>query len=333
MTRRAQLAFVAMSVIWGVPYLLIKVAVDDGVSPALVSWARVTLAAAVLLALAARAGTLAQVRGRVGWIAAFATCEIAIPFPLIAAGEEHVPSALTAILIAAVPLLVALLALRLDPGERPTPLRLTGLLLGFAGVVALVGLDVSHGKGELLGALAILLAAGGYALGPFILKRHLVSLDPRATFGASLAFASLLLAPAAALSLPDRLPGAGALASIAVLGLLCTALAFVVFNVLVGEAGPSRASVITYVNPLVALLAGVALLGETPGTGSLAGLLLILAGSWLATEGALPAFARTRAPGARTRAHPGPPALLAAGRRGARRGPAAESGPAARARR
>jgi drug/metabolite transporter (DMT)-like permease len=278
-----------MSAIWGVPYLFIKLALDGGAPPALVAWARVALAAAVLLVLAARAGVLAPLRGSLIWVALYGVVEVAIPFPLIALGEQRVPSSLAAIAIATVPLLIAVLALRLDGAERPGPVRLAGLLVGFGGVVALVGVDLSHRPGELLGVLAVLGAALGYALGPMILKRRgLLALDPRATMGASLAVAAVLLAPAAALTAPARAPSAGALAAIAVLGLLCTALAFVVFSVLIAEAGPARASVITYVNPLVAVALGVAILGERPGAGAVAGLLLILAGSWLSTDGRLP---------------------------------------------
>ena len=294
MSPRAWLTFAAMSTIWGVPYLLIKLAVDGGAPPALVAWGRVALAAAVLLALAARRGTLRALRGRLRWIAAFGLVEIAIPFPLIAFGEQRVASSLAAILIATLPLMITLLALRLDPDERPTASRMLGLALGFVGVVALLGLDVSGHPHELLGVVAILLAALGYAVGPLIVKHRLSGLDAPATMGASLAFATLLLAPAAALTAPRALPSAGALASIAALGLVCTALAFVLYTVLITEAGPARASVITYVNPVVAVALGVALLGEEPGAGAVAGLLLILAGSWLSTDGRLPPGLLTR---------------------------------------
>jgi drug/metabolite transporter (DMT)-like permease len=292
MSRRAWLAFAAMSTIWGIPYLLIKVAIDHGAPPAVVSFARVVLAAAVLLALAAARRSLGSLRGHVRWIAAFAVVEIAIPFPLIALGEEHAPSSLAAIVIATVPLIIALLALRLDPSELPTPRRLAGLVLGLGGVVALVGIDGSGHPDELWGILAILGAAVGYAIGPMILKHRLADLDPVVTMAGSMAVASLLLAPAAALTAPKHAPDVRAFAAIVGLGLVCTALAFVVYNVLISEAGPSRASVITYVNPIVALAAGIALLGERPGVGALAGLVLILGGSWISTDGRVPRFAR-----------------------------------------
>jgi drug/metabolite transporter (DMT)-like permease len=288
MSRRGWAAFAAMSAIWGVPYLFIKIAVDGHAPPAGVAWARVTLAALVLLVLAWRAGALRSLRGRMRWVLAYAIAEIALPFPLIAYGETRLASSTAAILIASVPLIIAALSLRFAEAERPSRTRMAGLLIGFAGVVTLVGVDVSQRPGQLVGALAVLAAAGGYAVGPLILKRHLVMLDPRATMGASLAIASLALLPLAIATAPARSPSAGAIVSIVVLGLLCTALAFVVFNVLIDEAGPARASVITYVKPVVAVALGVAVLGEQPGAGTVAGLLLILAGSWLSTGGKAP---------------------------------------------
>jgi drug/metabolite transporter (DMT)-like permease len=219
---------------------------------------------------------------------AYAVAEVAVPFPAIAFGEERISSSLTAILISTMPLLVALLALRVNRSQRPTPVRAVGLVLGFGGVVALVGIDVAGKSSELLGAAAILLAAVGYTIGSTLVNLRLTRLDPRATMGASLAIAAVLLAPYAALDHPHAVPGAGAIAAVVVLGLLCTAVAFVIFTVLIAEAGTSRASVITYVNPVVAVILGVALLGEQLGPGAVAGLLLILAGSWLATSGRLP---------------------------------------------
>jgi drug/metabolite transporter (DMT)-like permease len=285
MTRRAWAAFAAMSILWGVSYLLIKIAVDGGLPAADVAWLRVAVAAVLLVALARRAGVLRPLRGRWRWIALYGLVEISIPFPLIAAGEVHVASSLAAIIIAAVPLIGAVLALRFDRSERPTPIRAIGLALGFAGVVALVGIDVAGNSSQLLGAGAILLAAVGYSIGPMLLKHRLDGLDPRAVMGASLAVAMVILAPFAAADVPGRAPTEGALLAVAGLGLFCTALAFVVFTVLIREAGTSRAMVITYVNPLVALVLGVALLGERPGSGAIVGLVLILAGSWLSTGG------------------------------------------------
>jgi drug/metabolite transporter (DMT)-like permease len=288
MSARAWTLFAAVSTVWGIPYLFIKIGVDGGVPPVVLAWARIVLAAIVLLALAARAGTLPGLGGRWRYVVAYAIVELSIPFPLIATGEQYVASSLAAIIIAAVPLIVALLALRFDPSERATGSRLVGLVVGLLGVVVLVGTDASGSPKSLLGAGAILIAAVGYAGGPMILKRHLTDLDPRAAMGASLAVAAVVLTPLAVVDAPTRAPSAGALGSVVVLGLVCTAVAFVLMAMLIKEIGPGRAVVITYVNPIIAVALGVTLLGEQPGAGAIAGLLLILAGSWLSTDGRLP---------------------------------------------
>jgi drug/metabolite transporter (DMT)-like permease len=303
MSARAWIAFAVVAVVWGIPYLLIKVAVDDGVPPAFLAWVRVVIGGVVLLALAWRAGVLPQVRGHLGWLAAFALAEIVVPFPLISIGEMHVDSSLAAILIAAAPLFVALLALRFDASERTGGSRLIGLVIGLAGVAALVGIDVSGRTDELLGAAAILVSALGYAIGPMILKRHLAGIDPRASMGASLAISMVLLAPLAALDLPPAVPPPAAVLSVVALGLVCTALGLAVYGVLVSEVGAGRALVVTYLNPLVAVAAGMVVLHERPGPGAALGLVLILAGSWLSTRGAA---GRVPAADARARAAPGP---------------------------
>jgi drug/metabolite transporter (DMT)-like permease len=285
---RAWVAFTMVSVLWGTPYLLIKVALEGGVPPAFLAWVRIVLGAAVLLALAWRAGVLAALRGRLRWLLAFAAAEIALPFPLIAIGEQHVDSSLAAILIAAAPLFVALLALRFDASERAGGRRLVGLLIGLVGVAALVGVDASGELDELLGAGAVLIAAFCYAVGPMILKRHLADLDQRASMGVSLALAAIMLAPAAAADLPDAMPSAPALLALLALGLFCTALALVFFGKLIAEVGAGRALVVTYICPVVAVAFGAIFLGERPGPGAAIGLALILAGSWLSTGGHVP---------------------------------------------
>jgi drug/metabolite transporter (DMT)-like permease len=175
------------------------------------------------------------------------------------------------------------------------------LLVGFTGVIALVGIDVAGSGAELFGALAIFVAAIGYAIGPMVVKLGMQGLDSRATMGAALLIATVILAPFAAVDTPSRTPTVGAIAAVVTLGVLCTAVAFVVYALLIREAGTGRATVITYVNPLVAVVLGVTLLGERPGPGALAGLLLILAGSWLSTGGRIPPPRRWGRPPARHR--------------------------------
>jgi drug/metabolite transporter (DMT)-like permease len=281
---RAWLLFAAMSLIWGIPYLFIKVAVDHGLAPLLVAWGRVALGALLLLPIAWRTGALERLRTRARWIAAFAFFEIVIPFPLIAYGERHVTSSVTAILIAALPLIVAAITLRIEPEERVSAARLAGLVCGLAGVVLLVGIDIAGSASELLGAACILVATIGYAIGPMIIRHRLSDLDPRGVSAAALAAGAIMLSPSLALAPSTTIDGS-AVAAVAVLGVVCSALAFVLFFALIVEAGPTRASVITYVNPAVAVLLGVLVLDERLGAASVAGLALILVGSWSATTG------------------------------------------------
>jgi drug/metabolite transporter (DMT)-like permease len=288
LTARAWLLFALSSIIWGVPYLFIKVAVDGGVPPAFVAWARVALGAALLLPVALRRGALRGLRRHAGAIVAYTACEIAVPFVLISVGEQYIASSLAAILVATMPLQLALLALWLSPADRPTGLRLVGLVIGLGGVIALLGVDVGGRPNELLGAVLVLVATMGYAAAPLIVSRHLTDLDPLGPVTASLILAAIALLPAALLWPPHLMPTSSALAALAVLGVVCTVLGLVIFFQLIAEAGASRASLITYVNPVVAVIVGVLALHEHVGLMSLAGLLLILAGSWLAAGGTKP---------------------------------------------
>jgi drug/metabolite transporter (DMT)-like permease len=301
MSTRAWMLFAAVSVLWGIPYLFIKLAVEE-LSPTMVAFGRVALGFAVLLPYAWYRGALRGLPARWRPMLVYTVVEIVLPWPLIGFGEQRVTSSLAAILIAAVPLIIALLALRFDHDERAEGSRLLGLVLGFAGVVVLLGLDVAGRPGELLGAAAILAAAVGYACGPMIIKHRLSDVDPLGPVTASLGLATLLLAPAALSSAPATTPSADAIVSVVVLGLVCSALGFLLFFALIAEVGPGRATVITYVNPVVATALGVTLLDERVGPTAVAGLLLILAGSWLSTGGRMPPWIpvpvrwRTRAP-------------------------------------
>ena len=293
MSARAWWLFAAVSVLWGIPYLFIKLAVED-LSPIWVAFGRIVVAFAVLLPYAWHKGALRGLGRHWKPLLIYSVVEICLPWPLIGFGEQRVSSGLAAILIAAVPLIVALIALRIDHEERAEGSRLVGLIVGFTGVIALLGLDVAGRPGELLGALAILLAAVGYAVGPMMIKHRFGAIDPLGPVTASMGISALVLAPAAAFSAPAAAPSGGALISVVVLGLACSALGFLLFFALIHEVGPGRATVITFVNPVVAVALGIALLGEGLGPSAVAGLLLILAGSWLSTGGRLPPGLMTR---------------------------------------
>ena len=288
MSRRAWILFASVSLIWGVPYLFIKVALDGGASPMLVAWGRVAIGAALLLPIAWKLGYLDGLRSKARPLVAFSIAECGLPWWLIPLGEQQVTSSLAAILIASLPLVTALLALRIDHTERVRGLRLVGLFVGLAGVVLLLGIDLGGQANELLGALAILGATLCYATGLFIVKRHFSDVNPIGAVAVALAISTVVLAPAGIGSIPASEVSDGAVASIVVLGAVCSALALILFFNLITDVGATRASVITYVNPAVAVLLGVAILDESLGPAAVAGMLLILAGSWLSTGGRLP---------------------------------------------
>lgn len=288
MSRKGWLLFIAMSVIWGIPYLFIKIAVQE-LDPAVVVLARVGIAAAVLLPVAAQRGVLRQVGKRWLAVAGLACVQIAGPFLLISYGEQHIASSLTSLLIAADPLLVALFALRFAPGERVTGPRLLGLLIGMGGVVVLLGLDVGGDQQRLLGAFLVLLAATGYAAGALLIKQPaIVALPSLGVVALECLTTTIVVLPVAVTRLPNKLPSPEVIVSLLVLGLICTALAYLIFFALVAEVGASRGTVITYVNPAISVLLGVSLLGEPLNAAIIVGFLLIIAGSWLSTGGTLP---------------------------------------------
>jgi drug/metabolite transporter (DMT)-like permease len=277
------LLFAVVSLLWGVPYLFIKVAVAE-VPPVTVVFARVALAAALLGPVAARRGALRGLRGRLPQLVVLSLLEITIPFLLISMGEQRISSSLAGLLIAAMPLFVALLALRLDAAERVTGARLLGLLLGIGGGAALLGIDLGGDLGQLAGGAMVLLATLCYATSTLLVKRAFSDLPMLGVVTVATAISSLVLAPFALALTPARLPSLNVTLALAALGVLCTAAGLLAYFALIVEAGPSRAAVITYLNPAVAVALGVAVLGEPLTGGIVAGFLLIIAGSWLSTR-------------------------------------------------
>jgi drug/metabolite transporter (DMT)-like permease len=281
---RAWFAFVALGIIWGLPYFFIKVAVQE-LSPFVVAWGRIVIATSILLPIAWYRGALRPLSAHKRAVCAFAIVELVIPFSAISIGERWIDSSVTGILIAAVPLIITLISRFFGVHERLGATRALGLLLGLAGVVTLVGFGTISGLLGWVGVGCMLLATLGYAIGPLIIQRHLNSLDAIGPLSASLLVASILLLIPAVLTRPQHVPSAAGLCSVAALGVICTALAMLLMFYLVSHAGASRASVITYINPAVATLLGVWLLHERLGVGGFAAFGLILLGSWLATRG------------------------------------------------
>jgi drug/metabolite transporter (DMT)-like permease len=280
MSRRGWLLFATMGVIWGVPYLLIKVAVATLTPASLVFW-RTTLAALLLVPVALARGQARPLLRHWRALLVYTGAELAVPWLLLSNAERRLSSSLTGLLIAAVPLVGAVLGW-LTGGERLGPRRIVGLVVGLVGVGALVGLDLSGGDAFALIQLAVV--AIGYAVGPFVLARYLSDTPGLGVVAASLALTALVYLPAGLLQLPRHWPPAKVVGSVVLLAVLCTAAAFLIFFALIDEVGPVRATVITYVNPAVAVALGVVLLHEPLTGGILVGFVLVLTGSVLATR-------------------------------------------------
>ncbi len=287
MSKRGVVLFAAMSVIWGIPYLLIRVAVEE-LSPEVVVFGRSFIGAVVLVPFALRSGTVRKVLTRWRPVLVYTAIEVAAPWYLLSDAEQHITSSLAGLLIASVPLMGAALAILLHVDDRLDATRTTGLLIGFAGVIALVGLDLGDGL-EPWPVAEVLLVALGYAIGPIIIARSMSDLNAVAVNAVVLTITAVGYTPFAIASWPEERPSTEAIGSVVGLGLICTALAFVLFFALIREVGPARATVITYVNPAVALAAGVILLDEPVTVGIIVGFPLVLLGSVLATR-------RTRKP-------------------------------------
>jgi drug/metabolite transporter (DMT)-like permease len=284
-SRRGWVLFALMSVIWGMPYLFIKVA-DGGVAVPVLVFTRVTVAAALLLPLALRGRQFAGLWRRWRWLLAFAAVEMIVPWALLSNAERRLSSSMTGLLIASVPIITVILARLTGGTERLTAVRWTGLLIGLAGVGVLAGPDAVGG--DAWSVAQVLLVAVCYSTGPLIANRKLSELPVLAVNAFCLSFAAIVYAPAAALTWPAAVPSVQVLASLAALAVICTALAFVLFFRLIAEVGPARAMVFTYVNPAVAVALGVVVLGEALTVEIVAAFVLILAGSVLATRPSRP---------------------------------------------
>jgi drug/metabolite transporter (DMT)-like permease len=293
-TRRGFVLFALLGVGWGIPYLLIKIAVRE-LDPAMLVLVRMGLAALILLPIAGFRGELGPVLRRWRPLLAFTVAEMVVPQFLLGSAEERLPSSTTGLLIAAVPLAGVGVAFLLGRPERLTPLNWLGIALGMVGVAALVGFAVSAAD---LGAFGeVLLVVAGYALGPAILAKWMPDLSGAAVMALGFTLTAVAYAPvvAATHGWPAAWPSTSVITSVVLLAVVCSAGAFSVMAALVGEVGPVRATTVTYVNPAVALIAGAVVLGE-PVTGwAIVGFALILAGCFLvAARGRLSLRARKR---------------------------------------
>src|SRR6266851_1747688 len=281
MTRRGLLLFVAMCLIWGIPYLFIRIAVSE-LTPAMLVFLRTVVAALVLMPIAIRQGGFRHLFDKSLPLVMFALIEMGIPWLSISTAEQHISSSLAGLLISAVPLVGVMIAPIFGNRERIGPVNLVGLLLGLVGVAAIVGLDLRATGWVPLLEMAVVVVC--YAAGPAILARHLSSLPAVSVNAAALTVCAVLYAPLAAFEWPRSVPSYGVLTSVPVLALVCSALAFLIFFALIAEIGPVRATVVTYINPAVAAVAGILVLHESFTAGMGIGFVLVLAGSTLATR-------------------------------------------------
>jgi drug/metabolite transporter (DMT)-like permease len=275
------LLFAAMCVIWGIPYLFIRIAVGELSPPALVFF-RTGIAAVILLPFALSRAGLRAAAARWLPLLVFAAVEIAGPWLLLSSAEQHITSALAGLLISAVPLVGVVIATATGNREHLGLATLGGLAVGLAGVVLIVGFDLRASEPVALLEMAGVVA--GYAMGPAILIRYLTNVPAVTVNGLALAICCIAYAPIAALHWPAAVPSLPVIGSIAVLSIVCTALAFLLFFALIAEIGAVRATVITYVNPAVAAVLGVAVLRESFTVGMAAGFVLVLVGSVLSTR-------------------------------------------------
>lgn len=283
---RAWLLFGAMALLWGMPYLFIKQAVDS-YSPAAVVAGRTLIAAVILLPFALRSRALRPAWSKIGWVLAFGAIEMAGPFLLLSHAEQTLPSGLTGLLVATVPLFAAVIAL--GGGDRAVlrPSRAIGLVLGFAGVAIIVagpGLAI-EGGGGLIAVGEVLLVAVLYAIAPFIVARQLRGVPALGTVTLSLFAVGLFYLPIGLLT-QHEVPTVSSTAALIALAVLCTAVAFIAFFALIARVGPVRAPLFTYVNPVVAIILGTIVLGEAITPGLLIGFPLVIIGCWLAAGAA-----------------------------------------------
>jgi drug/metabolite transporter (DMT)-like permease len=311
MSRRSVLLLLTLSALWGASYLFIKVALEDVFTAWSIVSIRTALAALVLVPLAAKLGVLTSLRGRLGPIVVLSLVQVAGPLTLIGLGEEHIASSLTGILVATAPIFTFLLAFALSGEQRDSASALVGVAIGIVGVGMLLGVDAGGESGAIAGGLMVILAAFGYAVAAWYLKRNLSGVEPVATVAGTQVVAALVTLPLGLTHIPDSAPSLDAVASLVTLGVLCTGIAFVIFHTLVRTDGPSRASLVGYIAPVFSIFYGVTLLDESFTAWTAAGLVLILGGSWLAAGGKLPA--RRRDVSASGEPYGGPDAALLEG--------------------
>ena len=286
MSRKAFALFLSVGIIWGTPYFFIAIAIEH-FHTASVVFLRVLLGALILLPIAISKGMVKATLKAWPAVLAFAALEMIGPWYLITEAERQISSSLAGLLITTVPFIAAFFVGLLGDRSAWHPLTVLGLIVGFAGVVSLVGIDVFSGELALTPVLMMLAAAVGYAVAPIIANRMPTEVPTLGVIALSLTVVTVVYAPFAAVTLPADIaasPNIPAWLSVVVLGVVCSALAFVIFFAVIREIGPARASLITYVNLAVAAFLGIVFLAEPVTPGILIGFPLVVVGSYLASQ-------------------------------------------------
>jgi drug/metabolite transporter (DMT)-like permease len=282
--RRAVLLFASLGVIWGIPYLLIKVAVEE-LHPTTLVLARVAVAAAIMVPLAASRGAIRPALRRWRVVVVYAFVEIVVAWLFLTRAEQHLPSSLTGLLIAGVPIVGVLISLATRRSEHLGVRGGLGLGVGLVGVALLVGFEsgATGGGGEAQAVAELAIVVVCYAIGPVIMARHLHDVPSSGVVALTMVTATAVYAVPGVLNAPAQWPSAPVTLSVVGLGVVCTALAFQLFFALVAEVGAVRTTLITYLNPAVAVVAGALVLDEPITWLTLAGFALVLTGSALAS--------------------------------------------------
>jgi drug/metabolite transporter (DMT)-like permease len=284
MSRRAWVELLALAILWGSVYLLIEITLRE-LSPILVVFGRVSLAALLLTPLAIRRNALRLLWQRPRAIIETVLVQSTIPLLLLTFGQQYVSSGLAGILVGAQPLFVALLALRFAPDERPQGWKgVVGIIVGFAGLVLLFRLDFTGGWHALLGGLLVLMAAVGYGAGAIMIHRRHADAQPLGVATSAMIVSAVALVLPSLFALPKHIPSLATIGALAVLGIVCTGMTLVLFYTLIVQTGPARAALAFYLSPWFAVVFGVIFLSEELPVVTALGLLAIVVGSALAAQ-------------------------------------------------
>ena len=283
MSRRNWFLFIFIGFLWGIPYLLIKVAVDE-LSPAVIVFSRVVIGSAILIPMAMRRGSLMPAIKAWRYVIPYAIGEMIGPWFLITAAEEKMTSGLAGLLVATVPIWATLIASLHGDKTVWQSKRLIGILIGFIGIVLVVGIESFSGRQSIVAIFMILIAAIGYAWAVTMVTSKIPHIEPISINAVAMVFTVIVYLPFLFLYMPDKVPSTEALGSVIILGLFPTALAFILFFQLIKDIGTARGSLVTYLNTAFAVMLGVIILNEPFTLGIAIGLPLVLIGSYFASR-------------------------------------------------